>query len=53
MEVAPERYQYEPRKLRAKMPRQPRPTEGLWGTCDLMSDLKLYRNIGRKEDIMR
>ena len=31
----------------------PLPSDGMWGTCDLMSDLKLDNNFGRKEDILR
>ena len=33
--------------------RYPLPSEGIWGTCDLMSDLKLDDNFGKKEDILR
>ena len=31
----------------------PMPAEGLWGRCDLMSDLKLNSNFDRKEIVMR
>ncbi len=30
----------------------PSSAEGLWGTCDLMSDLKLDGNFDSKDDIM-
>ena len=29
------------------------PEDGLWGRCDLMRDLHLTHNFGRKEDIMK
>ncbi len=32
---------------------EPLPSERIWGTCDLLSDLKLDDNFGRKEVIMR
>ena len=31
----------------------PLSTEGLWGSCNLIHDLKLVDNFGSKEDIMR
>ena len=27
--------------------------EGLWGKCDLMSDLGLHKDLDRKDDIVR
>ena len=27
--------------------------EGMWGTCDLMSDLRLEESFGKREDVMR
>ena len=31
----------------------PLPSEGLWGSCNLMDDLRLVDNFDSKEDIMR
>ena len=28
-------------------------TEGLWGSCNLMTDLRLVDNFDKKEDVMR
>ncbi len=32
---------------------RPSPTEGLWGTCDLMADLKVKQRFDSTGDIMR
>ena len=31
----------------------PSPSEGVWGRCDLVSDLKLHDNFDNKDTIMR